>query len=208
MLLSCNRCLVSEVPNAHETLPGFHRQLSTVLLLCFCSCYSSYLEHSSLPTPRSNTPSKPSTSASSCISPNSLLQQWEYTCQRPALTWMELTSRPWLHSGFHYYTWEETTLLVSCSRHMTKCDTKAGLSWEALDNSDAGFGWRTQRPGQSSLGQHTHPQLSIPLPCIQGQARMQAGWLSQVSSASSPLSHSCYLPIDFCTFSPDLESAA
>lgn len=182
------------------------------ILSCFCVTYcSSYLEHSSLPSPCSKSTARSSTSASLWTKPHPPNTHTHPapipSCSRgntpraPAMT--GLTSRLVASLG--------TSLLSPCGGHvapgllpaMTECDGSlrtalrlalgkgllmAGpeLPWAALSSS----------------------QPSIPLSFTQGSGCRWAWWLSQVFSAPSLFSQNWYPLINPCTISLVLESAS
>lgn len=160
MLIFCNCCAISEVPTISEALPVL--QLYTFLLLYFCSCYSSYLEHSSLPTLCTNIPSRSSPNDSSCSLPCSLLQPWWYTsntCQDKDGIDLQTCTLDFiviLVQQLHCQ-WAAPSQWLSVTEIL-----RQACSWKALDSSDAGFDWRTPKAWPKlPWTAHKHTQLSF-----------------------------------------------
>lgn len=144
----------------------FHGQFHAFLLLCSCSCCPSLLEHSSIPSPCSNTTSRWSTNASSCtkISPNSLLWQWEYTsytCNDRGVT--DLQTHGFTLDFIAAFVQRLPCPWAAPSQWRSVIGTlRQACSLEAQDNSGGGFVSRTPNGlTESSLGcPHFYPTLS------------------------------------------------
>lgn len=147
MLINCDHSPLPEVPTTNETLPIFHRQLHTFMLLCFGDATpligNTLLSYLHVLT---DTPSRSSANASSCIiSPYSLLQPWECTSN-------VYNDRNWPLD--HGCTLNFIGVLVQrpyCPWAAPRqCPSVTGTlrqthSWEGPDICDAGIGWRTPK---------------------------------------------------------------
>lgn len=122
-----------------------------------------------------DTPSRSSTMPAPASSPLIPYCSHGNTPQMSTMTGMELTSRPWLHSEFHWCTCAETILPMGCSQATPKRDrnSKADLFLGESDICDVGIDWRTPKSWRKHpWAAHTCTQPSISLFCIQGWACM------------------------------------
>lgn len=145
------------------------------ILSCFCVIYcSSYLEHSSLPSPCSKSTARSSTSASLWTKPPPPPTHTHTPPRFPAaavgthlthLPWQGWPPDSWLHSGPHCRPRVEATLPLACSRPWLSVTGASGQLW----------GWRWVEdswwPGQNFLGLPSLPlNPQFLFPSLRGRA--------------------------------------